>query len=105
MHRLGSFSDLMRISSTATNCIQGVCFCSAVFDKLDREIGPVLTSWGEKITTEDQFLLFQIVVNDPKLFPKFALIMGIVFQMLLMHPSGNYNRTSVWYQMNKEHSD
>ena len=34
MHRLGSFFNMMRISSSATNCVKGVPFCSAVFEKL-----------------------------------------------------------------------
>ena len=34
VHRLGSFFNMMRISSSATNCTKGVCFCSAVLEKL-----------------------------------------------------------------------
>ena len=34
MYRLGSFFDMMRISSSATNCTKGVYFCSAVLEKL-----------------------------------------------------------------------
>ena len=42
MHRLGSFFNMMRISSSASIGIKGVCFCSAVFEKLARELGPRL---------------------------------------------------------------
>ena len=44
VHRLGSFFNMMHISSSATNCVTGVCFCSAVLEKLARELGPGLTS-------------------------------------------------------------
>ena len=44
MNRLGSFFNMMRISSSATIGAKGVCFCSAVFEKLARELGPGLTS-------------------------------------------------------------
>ena len=50
MHRLGSFSDMMRISSSASNCTKGVSFCSAVSEKLAGELDPSLTSRGEKPT-------------------------------------------------------
>ena len=40
MYRLGSFFNMMRISSSATKGTKGVCFCSAVFEKLARELGP-----------------------------------------------------------------
>ena len=46
MHRLGSFFNMMRISSSATNSIKGVCFCSAVFEKLARSGTPILTCWS-----------------------------------------------------------
>ena len=44
MHRLGSFFDMMRISSSATNSIKGVCFCSAVLEKLASKLALVLAS-------------------------------------------------------------
>ena len=44
VNRLGSFFYMMRISSSATNCTIGVCFCLAVFEILARELGPSLTS-------------------------------------------------------------
>ena len=44
MNRLGSFFNMMRISSSATTGMKGVCFCSAVFEKLARELGPGLAS-------------------------------------------------------------
>ena len=50
MHRLGSFFDMMRISSSVLNCTQGVFFCSAVLEKLAGELDPSLTSRGEKPT-------------------------------------------------------
>ena len=34
VHRLGSFFNMMRISSSDTNCDKGVYFCSAVLEKL-----------------------------------------------------------------------
>ena len=48
MNRLGSFFNMMRISSSATNSFKGVCFCLAVFEKLARELGPGSTSCGAK---------------------------------------------------------
>ena len=51
MHRLGSFFNMTRVSSSATNGIKGVCFCSAVFEKLASKLALVLapeevnTSW------------------------------------------------------------
>ena len=48
MHRLGSFFDMMRVSSSATIGSKGVCFCLAVFEKLAREFDPSVTSCGEK---------------------------------------------------------
>ena len=33
-HRLGSFFNMMRISSSDTDCTKGVCFCSVVLEKL-----------------------------------------------------------------------
>ena len=47
MHRLGSFFNMMRISSSATNSIIGVFFCSAVFEKLARKLDPSFTSVEE----------------------------------------------------------
>ena len=38
VHRLGSFLIMMRISSSATNCIKGVFFCSAIIEKLARKL-------------------------------------------------------------------
>ena len=40
MYRLGLFFNMMRISSSATKGTKDVCFCSAVFEKLARELGP-----------------------------------------------------------------
>ena len=34
MYRSGSFLNMMRISSSATNCTKGDYFCSAVLEKL-----------------------------------------------------------------------
>ena len=34
MYQLGSFFDMMRISSGATDCVKVVYFCSAVSEKL-----------------------------------------------------------------------
>ena len=51
MHRLGSFFNMMRISSSATNSTKGVYFCSAVLEKLASQLALVLapeevyTSW------------------------------------------------------------
>ena len=38
MYRSGSFFNMMRISSSATNCTKGVHFCSAVLEKLASEL-------------------------------------------------------------------
>ena len=42
MHRLGSFFNMMRISSSATNCTKRVYFCSAVLEKLASKLALVL---------------------------------------------------------------
>ena len=42
VHRLGSFFDMMRISSSYTNCTKGVYFCSAVFEKLASKLPSIL---------------------------------------------------------------
>ena len=42
MHRLGSFFNMMRISSSATKGTKGVCFCLAVFEKLASKLALVL---------------------------------------------------------------
>ena len=38
MYRLGSFFNMTRISSSATNCTKGVYFCLAVLEKLASEL-------------------------------------------------------------------
>ena len=38
MYRLGSFFNMMRISSSATNCTKGVHFCFAVLEKLSSKL-------------------------------------------------------------------
>ena len=38
MYRLGSFFNMMRISSSATNCTKGVLFCPAVSEKLSSKL-------------------------------------------------------------------
>ena len=48
MHRLGLFFDMMRVSSSTTIGTKGVCFCSAVFEKLAMKVDPSLTSCVEK---------------------------------------------------------
>ena len=48
MYRLGSFFNMMRISSSATNGTKGVCFCSAVFEKLASKLDPSFTTGEEK---------------------------------------------------------
>ena len=40
MYRLCSFFDMMRISSSAKDSTKGVCFCSAVFEKLTGKLDP-----------------------------------------------------------------
>ena len=40
VHRLGSSINMMRILSSATNGTKGVCFCSAVFEKLTGNLTP-----------------------------------------------------------------
>ena len=57
MHQLGSFLNIMRISSSATNAIKGVCFCSAVFEKLAGKHDPRLTLLGENHYIDDHFKL------------------------------------------------
>ena len=42
MHRLGSFFNMMRIPSSATNCTKGVYFCSAVLEKLASKLALIL---------------------------------------------------------------
>ena len=44
MYRLGSFFDMMRISSSSTNCVEGVYFCSAVLEKLTSKVALDFTS-------------------------------------------------------------
>ena len=43
MHRLGSFLNMIRIASIAINCSNGVCFCSAVFEKSPCKLEHILT--------------------------------------------------------------
>ena len=66
MHRLGSFFNIMRISSSATNRIKGVCFCSAVFEKLTGKLDPRLTPEEGKHYIDDNFtdieLTFRVVL-------------------------------------------
>ena len=38
VYRLGSFFNMMRISSCDTNCTKGVHFCSAVLEKLSSKL-------------------------------------------------------------------
>ena len=42
VHSLGSFFSIMRISSSAKNCFNGVCFCWVVFVKLPCKFDPFL---------------------------------------------------------------
>ena len=42
MDRLGSFFNMMRISSSATNCTKRVNFCLAVLEKLASKLALVL---------------------------------------------------------------
>ena len=44
MYRLGSFFDMMRISSSSINCVKGVDFCSAVLEKLTSKFALDFTS-------------------------------------------------------------
>ena len=44
MYRSGSFFNMMRISSSTTNCVKGVYFCSAVLEKLTSELALDFTS-------------------------------------------------------------
>ena len=55
VHQLGSFFNMMRISSRATNSIKGVCFCSAVFEKLTGKVDPKLTPEEGKHYIDDHF--------------------------------------------------
>ena len=57
MRRLGSFLHTIHISTGATNGVKGVCFRSAVFEKLARKLDLRLTSWGEKHYIDDHFKL------------------------------------------------
>ena len=58
MHRLGSFFNIMRISSSATNGIKGVCFCSAVFEKLTVKLDPRLTPEEGKHYIENSIVTY-----------------------------------------------
>ena len=55
MYRLGSFFDMMRISSSATNGTKGVCFSLAVFEKLTGKVDPRLTPEEGKHYIDDHF--------------------------------------------------
>ena len=55
MYRLGSFSNMMRISSSATDGTKGVCFSSAVVEKLTGKFDPRLTSEEGKHYIDDHF--------------------------------------------------
>ena len=55
MYRLGSFFNMMRISSIATNGTKGGCFSAAVFEKLTGEIDPRLTPEEGKHYIDDHF--------------------------------------------------
>ena len=44
MYRSGSFINMMRILSSATNCTKGVYFCSAVLEKLASKVALDFTS-------------------------------------------------------------
>ena len=46
MYRLGSFYNMMRISSSATDGTKGVCFSSAFCEKLTGECWPQIDPWG-----------------------------------------------------------
>ena len=60
MHRLGSFLNIMRISSSATNGIKGVCFCSAVFEKLTGKLDLRLTPEEGKHYIDDNFTVIEL---------------------------------------------
>ena len=42
VYRLCSFLNMMRISSSATNCVKGVYFCSAILEKLASKLPLIL---------------------------------------------------------------
>ena len=55
MYRSGSFFNMMRISSSATNGTKGVCFCSAVFEKFTGKLDTGLTPEERKHYIDDHF--------------------------------------------------
>ena len=55
MYRLGSFFNMMRISSTATDGTKGVCLSLAVFEKLTGKLDHRLTPEEGKHYIDDHF--------------------------------------------------
>ena len=100
MYRLGSFFNMMRISSSATNCIKGVYFCSAVLEKLSSKLdlsfsprsgwhhpAPLLNLWILPLrVTKLVFWIARrmVILNMYTLYSVFA---GLEVQFWLCRPS------------------
>ena len=99
--------DMMRVSSSATIGTQGVCFCSAVFEKLARKVDTSLTSWGEKHYIYDHFkpaygclrrsvLLFQIWELVGSL-PIYYIIVAWCSEMLVFSSETSVGAGQLWH--------
>ena len=100
MYQLGSFLNMMRISSSATSCIKGVCFCSAVLEKLASKLdldlsprsgwhhpAPVLNLWILWLqVTKLVFWIARLMVIL-SMYTLYSVFAGLEVQFWLCRPS------------------
>ena len=85
---------MMRISSSDTNGTKGVCFCSAVFEKLPCKLDPILTPEADDGQSGHFFHFVNTRFNGQMLVfqnPQFMLSIPIyIFYGVLRSPGGQF---------------